>query len=195
MFEYINGTIAELAPTYAVIDIHGVGYLIHISLVTSGQLQDKEKARLYIYQVIREDTNRLYGFTEKGERSLFEALIGVSNVGPNSAITYLSTYHYQELRQYILQGDLNALKAVKGIGSKTAQRIIVDLKDKLSQDSGEHATFVAGQPNQALKEEATSALLMLGFSKSAIQKNLDQLIQRNPDNSVEELVKKALKQL
>lgn len=195
MFEYIEGTIAELTPTYVVIDIHGIGYLIHTSLVTSGQLQEKQKARLFIYQVIREDTNRLYGFAEKGERTLFEALIGVSNVGPNSAVTFLSTYHYEEIRSYILQGDINALKAVKGIGSKTAQRIIIDLKDKIAAKSGETSGIADGRTNQALKEEATSALQMLGFSKSAIEKTLDKLIQNSPESSVEELVKKALKSL
>jgi len=195
MFEYIEGTLTEVAPTYAIIDTGGIGYFIHISLITSGQLQQQAKTRLYIYQVIREDTNKLYGFADKGERNLFEALIGVSNVGPNSAITVLSTYPYQDITNYILQEDVNALKAVKGIGSKTAQRIVIDLKDKLAEQYADTSTALAGSDHQALREEAASALQMLGFSKSAVDKTLDKLIQKNPDISVEALVKKALKSL
>lgn len=195
MFEYIEGNVSELAPTYVVIDVGGIGYLIHISLVTSGQLQQKANARLYIAQIIREDTHKLYGFNEKGERSLFEALIGVSNVGPNSAITILSTFHYQEIRNYIMQGDDNALKAVKGIGSKTAQRIVVDLKDKLSRQQAESQETFAATDHQLLKAEAASALQMLGFTKAAVDKTLDKLIRNEPDASVEALVKKALKNL
>ena len=193
MFEYIKGKVVEINPAYAVIDAGGIGYVFNISLNTYAALQGLENVLLYVHQVIRDDAHLLFGFIAKSERELFRQLISVSGVGPNTARVILSSLSADELAQAIMQGDVNTLKRVKGIGLKTAQRIVVDLKDKLGKNLGEQDIFTP--VNNTLRQEALSALVMLGFTKSVAEKNIDQLLKKNPGYSVESLVKDALKGL
>lgn len=195
MYDYIKGTLVETTPAYVVIDNQGVGYFIAISLHTYSQIEQQKEGRLYVKPIIREDAHRLFGFADKEERTIFEALIGVTNVGPNSAMTILSTYAPAEIRRIIAQGELQALKSVKGIGVKTAQRILIDLKDKLGAEGDSSQAVLATNGRQQVIEEATHALLMLGFNKSAINKTLNKILEKEPETQVESLIKKALKSL
>ncbi len=190
MIEYLRGAIAELTPTYAVIDCNGVGYLLNISLSTYTALQTDKDAKLLVHEAIREDAWQLYGFSEERERGLFRALIGVSGVGAGTARVILSSRAPAELEKAIIAGDHAKLKNVKGIGAKTAQRIIVDLRDKIKPGSD---AFIS-QPtasNDAF-EEALAALVMLGFPKPAAQKALRKIFDTDPTTKVESAVKQAL---
>ncbi len=190
MFEYISGNIAELTPTYVVIDANGVGYFINISLNTYTDLQkEKDKVKVFVHQAIRDDAHLLYGFFKSGERKIFRHLISVSGIGPNSARTILSSLSGEELSQAIISGNVGVLKSVKGIGQKTAQRIILDLKDKL----GESAADLDLIGNANTGEEAISALMALGFSKTSVEKVVNKIISNNKNCSVEEVVKQTLK--
>ncbi|MDY0199733.1 MAG: Holliday junction branch migration protein RuvA [Bacteroidales bacterium] len=193
MFEYIKGVIVETNPAYAVIDAGGIGYVVNISLNTYAKLEGLENGLLFIHQVIRDDAHLLFGFITKSERELFRQLISVSGVGPNTARVILSSLSSEEIAQAIMQGDVNTLKRIKGIGIKTAQRIVVDLKDKLGKSLGDQDIFTP--INNTLRQEALSALVMLGFTKSVAEKNIDQLLKKNPSYSVESLIKDALKGL
>jgi len=194
MFEYIKGPIADLTPAYVVIDCAGVGYYVNISLQTYSGLDGKKDALVYLHQVIREDAHLLFGFASKEERELFRLLISVSGVGANTARVILSSMSAAEIQKVIMQGDINALKQIKGIGLKTAQRIIIDLKDKVSgKDLGSAQLFTS--LNNTIRQEALSALVMLGFNKSAVEKVLDPLQKAEGNQSVEGLIKLALKQL
>jgi Holliday junction DNA helicase RuvA len=193
MYEFISGKIIELNPTYAVIEAGGIGYNINISLQTYAMLENKSEAMLYLHQVVREDAHLLYGFAHKAERVLFRHLISVSGVGANTARVILSSLSADEISTAILHGDINTLKRIKGIGLKTAQRIVVDLKDKLGKGGADQEIFTS--QNNTLKQEALSALVMLGFAKSVAEKNIDQLLKQNPSHSVESLIKDALKGL
>ncbi len=194
MFEYIKGPIADLTPAYVVIDCAGVGYYVNISLQTYSGLDGKKDALVYLHQVIREDAHLLFGFASKEERELFRLLISVSGVGANTARVILSSMSAAEIQKVIMQGDINALKQIKGIGLKTAQRIIIDLKDKVSgKDLGSAQLFTS--LNNTIRQEALSALVMLGFNKSAVEKVLDPLQKAEGSQSVEGLIKLALKQL
>lgn len=194
MIEYIKGVVADLGPTYIVLENSGIGYFINISLPTYSVLSGKKEAQIYIHEVIREDAHTLYGFLDLQERALFRQLISVSGIGANTARMMLSSLSAYELQQAILAGEVNVLKGIKGIGVKTAQRIIVDLKDKLGKvDDASQKLFVP-QGGQE-KEEALAALVMLGFAKTAAQKALDKIIAKQPGLSVEELIKLALKML
>jgi Holliday junction DNA helicase RuvA len=194
MYEYINGPIASLTPAYVVVDCAGVGYYVNISLQTYISLEGKKEALVYLHQVIREDAHLLFGFTSKEERELFRLLISVSGVGANTARVILSSMSAAEIQKVIMQADINALKQIKGIGLKTAQRIVVDLKDKVSgKDLGSAQLFAS--LNNTTRHEALSALVMLGFNKSAVEKVLDQLLKTDSSQSVEGLIKLALKQL
>ena len=193
MFEYIKGKIVEANPAYAVIDVDGIGYVVNISLNTYAQLEGLASALLFIHQVIREDAHLLYGFISKSERELFRQLVSVSGVGANTARVILSSLSAEEISQAIMQGDVNTLKQIKGIGLKTAQRIVVDLKDKMGKVSAEQDIFTP--LNNTLRQEALSALVMLGFTKSVAEKKIDQLLKKNPSYSVENLIKDALKGL
>lgn len=191
MYEYIQGKVAELTPANVVIDTNGVGYFINISLNTYSALSGKENAVVFIHQVIREDANTLYGFYNKTERDIFRLLISVSGIGSNTARMMLSSLSPNEISEAILSGNVKLLNSIKGIGAKTAQRVIVDLKDKVGK-SGLADDFFASQSNTN-REEALSALVMLGFAKNTVEKVLDKLLKADPSLEVEELVKKALK--
>ncbi|MGE4287921.1 MAG: Holliday junction branch migration protein RuvA [Salinivirgaceae bacterium] len=191
MYEYIQGTIAELTPATVVIDNQGVGYHIQISLNTYSALSGREQAVVFVHQVVRDDAHLLYGFFNKSEREIFRQLISVSGIGSNTARMILSSLSPDEIKEAILSGNVKLLNNIKGVGAKTAQRIIVDLKDKVGK-SDLKGEFFQTQSNTN-REEALSALVMLGFVKSSVEKILDKLLQTNPNASVEELVKQALK--
>ncbi len=193
MIEYISGKIAELTPTYAVIDNHGIGYELNISLTTYSELENKSEIKLLTHEVIREDAHIIFGFATKNERELFRLLIGVSGVGANTARMILSSITPPELEQVITSGDDKRLKGVKGVGVKTAQRIIVDLKDKI-KPSGDTLLLQPTAMSDAY-EEALAALLMLGFPKPQSQKALTKLFKEEPALKVEQAIKKALTML
>ncbi len=200
MIDYIKGTLTELTPTYAIIEACGVGYDINISLPTFTALSDKkEDVRLYINEIIREDAHLLYGFMSKPERSLFLLLISVSGIGANTARMIMSSYTASEIRQIIATGNAHALSSIKGIGAKTAQRIIVELKDKVLKielDGGSLDNVVSVDTvDNDLKQEAVSALMMLGFQSSASSKVVDKILSEDPLCSVEKVIRIALKML
>ena len=209
MIEYIKGQLTDLNPTYVVIEAAGVGYAINIALPTYSALVGKEgqESRLYITEIIREDAHELFGFFTKGERELFVMLMTVSGIGANTARMIMSAYSAAEIRQIIATGNARALSQVKGLGPKTAQRIIVDLKDKVLKIDlgneakgerleamellGEEASIV----DSAVKQEAISALVMLGFAAAASGKVVDKILKAAPESSVEQVIKQALKML
>ena len=190
MIEYIHGTIAELTPTYAVIDCGGIGYLLNISLPTFTRLEGSTSAKLLAHEVIREDAHVLFGFIDEQERSLFRLLIGVSGVGANTARMILSSIAAPELEIVISTGDATRLKNVKGIGAKTAQRIIVDLKDKIKPIGD--ALILQPATTNDIFDEALAALVMLGFTRQQSQKVLKKLFDNAPTIKVETAIKKAL---
>lgn len=191
MLEYIKGKIAELTPASVVVDCNGLGYLMNISLNTFTTLQGKDQCMLYVYEAIREDAFILFGFSTKQERELFLQLITVSGVGANTARMILSSLGVQDLEQAIVDGNASLLKSVKGIGLKTAQRIIVDLKDKMKSAMPSSASMLLS--NQEVREEAISALVTLGFSQSASQKAIDTILHDNPESTVQQIIKAALR--
>ena len=190
MIEYIHGTIAELTPTYAVIDCGGIGYLLNISLPTFTRLEGSTSAKLLAHEVIREDAHVLFGFIDEQVRSLFRLLIGVSGVGANTARMILSSIAAPELEIVISTGDATRLKNVKGIGAKTAQRIIVDLKDKIKPIGD--ALILQPATTNDIFDEALAALVMLGFTRQQSQKVLKKLFDNDPTIKVETAIKKAL---
>jgi len=196
MIDYIKGIIAELTPTQVIIENNGIGYDIEISLQTYELLQGKTDAKIFIYHLIRqrEDMEMYYGFATKDERELFELVIGVSGVGVNSARMMLSSLSCDELREAILSEDINKIKSVKGIGLKSAQRLILELKDKIIKGEGSATgtLFTSATSSQEV-EEATRALTMLGFSKPNISKAIQTILKSNPSAKVEDLIKAALK--
>lgn len=193
MITQLDGNIIEKTPTYAVIDCMGVGYQVHISLNTFSKIPTSGKCKLYTLLIIREDAHLLYGFADKHERQLFELLTSVSGVGASTARMILSSLNPSELEQVIASGNVGALKSIKGIGEKSAQRIIVDLKDKIAKEMV-HADSVLPFLNP-LRDEALAALLALGFQKQAAEKALDKTLKTASANTVEELIKLSLKNL
>jgi holliday junction DNA helicase RuvA len=193
MFEYIKAKLVELNPAYAIMDTSGVAYFINISLNTYSLLKEGSEHTLYIHQVVREDAHLLYGFADKSERELFRLLITVSGIGSNTARMMLSSLTVKELKNAILSSNANILKSIKGIGLKTAQRLIIDLKDKIVKTGQENDIFA--HESNTTKDEALSALVMLGFNKLAIEKTLDKMIQEESGLSVENMIKLALKRL
>lgn len=194
MYEFLNGNISELTPTYVIIDCGGVGYHVNISLQSFTQMDGKKNTLVFLHQVVREDAHLLYGFATKEERDIFRLLISVSGVGANTARVILSSMSVGEVQKAIVSGDINSLKQVKGIGLKTAQRLVVDLKDKMVGKETEPLQLFSPQ-NNTIRHEALSALVMLGFAKTAVEKVLDQLLHDQKDQTVEELIKSALKRL
>ena len=194
MIDYIKGVVAECSPTYIVIENNGIGYMLNVSLTTHSQVQNaKGEVKLFVYESIREDAHVLYGFSEKRERDVFELLISVSGVGPNTARMILSSYPVEELEAAIASGNSSMLKSVKGVGAKTAQRIIVDLKDKINVVE---VSLINMEPAASESfEEAKAALVMLGFTQQATQKTLKKLFASEPNLTVEKAIKKALKMM
>jgi Holliday junction DNA helicase RuvA len=202
MIEYLRGELVDLTPAVAIIECHGVGYAANISLNTYAAIQGKKECRLYIYEAIREDAHILFGFVDKQERELFLLLISVSGIGGNTARMILSALSPSELVSVISTENANLLKSVKGIGLKTAQRIIVELKDKIKTEAVAVASVGIGGMGGALstaslevQEEAVAALTMLGFQQSASQKVVIAILKEQSDARVEEVIKVALKRL
>lgn len=203
MIEFVRGELAEITPAYAVVDVNGVGYGLNISLNTYTAIQHDKQVKLYVYEAIREDAYVLFGFAKQQERKMFELLISVSGVGANTARVILSEMTLNDLAQVITSGDAKTLKGVKGIGLKTAQRIIIELKDKVLQAGivdgieaggavGAASTAAVGI-NTEVKEEAVGALTMLGFQAAISNKVVIALLKENPNMPVEQVVKQALK--
>ena len=195
MFDYIKGTLVELSPAEAVVEAGGFGFDIQISLQTFQSLQGKEKVIVYLYHYLREDDEQFYGFATKDERELFKLLISVSGIGVGTARMMLSSLTDEEIRNAIIAEDVARIKSVKGIGLKSAQRVIIDLKDKIIKGGGVEATVPVLGGNDALIQEATTALVMLGFAKPNINKVLPALLKKTPDIRIEELIKEALQKL
>lgn len=201
MIEYVKGKIDDLTPATATIDCNGVGYLCNISLNTYSALQGKEEGKLYVYESIREDAWVLFGFATKKERELFLLLISVSGVGGNTARTMLSSFSAAELATLIMDGNDRMLKTVKGLGLKTAQKIIVELKDKVTtlaiggEVPASSGGAAAAMPNSEVYNEAFEALKMLGFPPAPVAKTVKAILKDEPDAKVEVVIKKALKML
>ena len=206
MIEYIKGNLTDLTPTYAVIEAAGVGYAINIALPSYSALVGKENSetKLYVTEIIREDTHDVCGFFTRGERELFLMLMTVSGIGANTARMIMSAYSASEIRQIIATGNARALAQVKGLGPKTAQRIIVDLKDKVlkveieNQEPGaksQDGLLIPTEVDSEIKQEAVSALTMLGFAGAASGKVVDKILKATPNASVEQVIREALKML
>ena len=193
MYAFISGKIAEITPAYAIIDNHGVGYFINITLNTFTAIGEQPEVKLYTHLQVLEDAHNLFGFYTSKERDMFELLISVSGVGCNTARLILSSLTVNELSTAIANEDIKTIQAVKGIGSKTAQRIIVDLKDKVKKT--EYTEEIVETVDNTVKNEALSALVILGFNKNAASKALDKLLKQSPDTPVEVLIREALKLL
>lgn len=193
MIEYVSGKLAEATPTYAVIDCNGLGYMLHITLNTFAAIQTKKEIKLYVHEVIREDAHLLYGFVDKQEREMFLLLTSVSGVGASIGRMILSSMSVSEVGGAIASGNSAALKKVKGVGQKTAERICVDLKDKIKTTD---STLLVEMPkNSQAQDEAITALVMLGFVKAQSEKAVTKILSGNPSASVEEIIKAALKML
>ncbi len=200
MFDYLRGLLVELTPTYAVIECAGVGYIVTISLQTYTMLEGREEAMVYVHHIVREDAEMLYGFAERSERDIFRLLIGVSGVGGGTARVILSTYTPSELANIISSENAVLLKNVKGLGIKTAQKIIVEIKDKvlgIGAGTKESQKDMLGKMSAGSEtyDEALQALVMLGFGKAASEKTLRKVMKENPSAEVETLIRLALKQM
>ena len=193
MIDYIKGTIITITPTFLIIETTDLGYFINISLTTFSKLERRNEYKILVHEVIREDSHQLFGFADKEERDIFRLLISVSGVGANTARMMLSSLNPAEIEKAIIGSDVNVLKSVKGIGLKTAQRIIVDLKDKVGKQAGTGEIFAFSDNTK--REEALSALVMLGFAKSAVSKVLDKIVREEKNLTVEDIIKRALKNL
>ena len=193
MYAFIAGKIAEITPAYAIVDNHGVGYFINITLNTFAAIGEQTEVKLYTHLQVLEDAHNLFGFYTAKERDMFELLISVSGVGCNTARLILSSLTVNELSTAIANEGIKTIQAVKGIGSKTAQRIVVDLKDKVRKT--DYAEEIVEAVDNTVKNEALSALVILGFSKNAASKALDKLMKQTPEAPVEVLIREALKLL
>lgn len=195
MITYVNGPIAHKTPSFVVIEAGGIGYHINISLFTYKKIEKSEKAKLLTHFHVKEDIQALYGFYDETERSLFRLLIGVSGVGPSTALVVLSSMNPDEFRSAVIGEDVASIRKVKGIGPKTAQRIILDLKDKMMKESFDTPTMLSPQSNTQ-RAESLSALVNLGFARPAVQRALNRVFAAKPDlGSSEEIIKLALREL
>ena len=197
MYDYIKGRLEELNPAQAVVEAGGIGYRILISLQTYSALESRlgSEVKVFLYHYLREDDEGFFGFSTKDERNLFELLISVSGIGPSTARMVLSSMTSDELSAAIVAEDINKIKSIKGIGLKSAQRLVLELKDKIVKGAGTQASIpgmAGGNPN---REEAATALVLLGFPKAAVEKVLDKLVKEGKDASLEDLIKQALKML
>lgn len=195
MYDYIKGDIVEITPTEVILECCGIGYSIMISLQTYDALKSSSEAKVYIHHHIREDDEQFYGFATKNERELFKLLISVSGVGVGSARMMLSSLTDEEIRNAILSEDVRTIKSIKGIGMKTAQRLILDLKDKIVKGAGVEAAEITVPTKNHNIDEATTALLNLGFSKVNINKILPEILKESPDASIETIIREGLKRL
>jgi Holliday junction DNA helicase RuvA len=193
MIDYIKGAITQITPAFITIETGGVGYFINISLTTFSKLEGKTDLKVLVHEVIREDAHLLYGFADKEERDIFRHLISVTGVGASTARMMLSSLTPAEIEKSIIGSDVDLLKSVKGIGLKTAQRIIVDLRDKIGKQAGSGEIFALADNTR--RDEALSALVMLGFAKGAVSKVLEKIVREEKDLTVEEMIKRALKNL
>lgn len=195
MYEYIAGRLDEITPAEAIVEACGVGYKLQISVSTFSALQNSRDmtVKVFTYHIVREDDELLFGFATKAEREVFALLVSVSGIGAASARMILSSMTAEEVKTAILSNDVNKFKAVKGIGLKSAQRVILELKDKIGKGSGEFSFEEGGPAAGGAREEALSALTLLGFAKPAVEKALSSLLRENPSLTLEELIKKALK--
>jgi len=193
MYAFISGKLVEITPTYVIVDNQGVGYFINITVNTYSQIKNLKEAKLYTHLVVREDAHILYGFAKENERLLFLMLITVSGVGANTARLILSSLTTEETFQAITTGNASVLQSVKGIGAKTAQRIVIDLKDKLMKQDIQLEKIASN--HNTLMDEALSGLLILGFNKAIAEKAMRKVLKQTDINSVEELIKEALKVL
>ena len=193
MYDFIKGEIRELSPTYVILENNGIGYFVNISVNSYSKLSEKQDALLYIYEVIREDTHQLFGFYDKAEREMFLHLVSVSGVGANTARVMLSSLTPNEIKNAIINSNIDLLKSIKGIGAKTAERIIVDLRDKVGKLS--ESDQIIMKVDNTIKEEALSALVMLGFPKNKVDKIINIILKDSNELRVEDLIKEALKRL
>ena len=190
MYDHIKGSLTSITPTQAVIDCGGVGYVLHISLVTYSVIKEHSTTKLLAHLIVREDAQELYGFASEEERALFRQLISVSGVGASTARMILSSMPPDELRSKIASGDSPSLQRIKGIGTKTAQRIIIDLRDKVLKIAGE--TIISSTSHNTVRSEALSALIILGFGRPNAEKAIEQALRQQPTGSVEQVIKTAL---
>ena len=195
MIDYIKGNIAEINPTEVILECYGIGYRILISLQTYEGLNGKSDAKVYIHHYIREDEELYYGFFTKDERELFRLLIGVSGIGASTARMMLSSLTSDEIRNAILAEDINKIKSIKGIGMKSAQRLILELKDKVVKGGGTENSVLFTPASNPAADEATTALVMLGFAKANVNKVVNIVLKEKPDASLEEIIKLSLKKL
>ncbi|MCM1503536.1 MAG: Holliday junction branch migration protein RuvA [Bacteroidales bacterium] len=195
MIDYIKGSIVELTPTDTVVECHGIGYKILISLQTFSLLEGKAETKIYIHHYLREDEELYYGFGTKDERELFRLLIGVSGIGASTARMMLSSLTSDEIRNAILAEDINRIKSIKGIGLKSAQRLILELKDKVVKGEGTETSAIFSKQDNGAIDEATTALILLGFTKANVNKAVAAVIKEKPQASLEEIIKMSLKKL
>lgn len=195
MYDYFNGKLIFKAPTHVVLDVGGIGYHVHISLTTYSQIKDQESCKLYISFQVREDAHTLYGFATEGERQLFNHLISVSGIGPNTGRMMLSSITPEEIQSAIINGQVEVMQKIKGIGPKSAQRVILELQDKLKKQGPDALIPLVTTKQQSVPQEALSALVMLGFGKPQAEKVLNNLMANDPEQTVEQLIKAALKRL
>lgn len=195
MITYLEGKFAEIDPTYVIVDIGGIAYHVNISLGTYSQIKELSSGKIYTHLQVKEDAHSLYGFFEQAERKRFRQLISISGVGPSTGLMILSSLSSEELHQAIVNGDQKTISGVKGIGQKTAQRIILELKDKMSKEELETGgPIISLQKSNNVKSEALAALTTLGINKGVAEKVLDKIIKENGENiSLEDLIKLALK--
>ena len=193
MIHHLKGKLVEKNPTYVVVDCNGVGYFVHISLNTFSKIKDEEQIAIFTHLQVKEDSHTLFGFQEKSEREIFRLLISVSGIGASTARTMLSSLDPAQIRDAIASGDVATIQSIKGIGAKTAQRVILDLKDKIVKILGIDEVFV--EQSNTIKEEALSALETLGYARKQADKVLNKLIKEIEDPTVETLIKLALKNL
>lgn len=194
MYDYFNGKLVFKAPTHVILEVGGIGYHIHISLTTYSLIKDQENCKLYVSFQVREDAHALYGFATEGERHLFNHLISVSGIGPNTGRMMLSSSTPEEIQSAIVNGQVALIQKIKGIGPKTAQRVILELQDKLKKQ-GDDALLPLPIARQSVPEEALSALVMLGFAKNQVEKVLASILQSDETLTVEQMIKLALKKL
>jgi Holliday junction DNA helicase RuvA len=194
MISFLKGRLVHKDPAHVVIDVNGVGYQVAISLQTYSEIKDQENILLHTHLQVREDAHLLFGFSNENEKKLFQQLISVNGIGPSTAIVMLSYMSSNELKSAIVREDVAALQSIKGIGGKTAQRVIIDLKDKLKKESWEETSSVSAGPHNTLRNEALSALLTLGLPKAAAEKSVDAILKKSGNTvTLEDLVKQALK--